>query len=153
MWQVALGRHSIGSRENGRDERAARIERFRAKSHSGVGGPSKQDRIAGCTLRRDEGPFWLPMTVQASRQETQSPRHPRKCWMTMGTLLRGTVGFITGVVAAAGSVIVLGLVLPRPGGPPDQLAGHFMGLMYCVFPVVALIFGVLGAFVAARRGQ
>jgi hypothetical protein len=63
------------------------------------------------------------------------------------------VGLITGVVAAAGFVILLGLVLPRPGGPPDQIAGHFMGLAYCIFPVIALIFGVIGAFAAARRRQ
>ena len=68
----------------------------------------------------------------------------------MGAFLQYVAGFTAGVLAAAVLVIIMGFVLPRPAGPPDQLAGHFMGLMYCVFPIMAMIFGLAGVFTVAR---
>jgi hypothetical protein len=59
-------------------------------------------------------------------------------------LLQYLGAYYARVWAAAVVTWVVGMQLPTPDGPPDQKVGQAMGLVFVVFPLLSLVFGVLG---------
>ncbi len=66
--------------------------------------------------------------------------------------MRYVRSFAVGVLLSAAIVIVVGSVV-HVGGPPDGEAGFVMALMYFVFPVLALLLGLLVAAHAGKRND
>jgi phosphotransferase system glucose/maltose/N-acetylglucosamine-specific IIC component len=57
-----------------------------------------------------------------------------------------------GVLFSAAIVLVVGSVV-HVDGPPDGEAGFLMALMYFVFPVLALLLGILVAVHTRKRNN
>jgi hypothetical protein len=67
-------------------------------------------------------------------------------------LLQYLGGFTVGVIVAFFVTMGVNLLL-LPPGPGDVRASRAMGMLFCIFPVMAFAFGAIGLFVVARAGS
>ena len=58
----------------------------------------------------------------------------------MRAVLRYAGAIIAGMAAALITSWLVYAVVPKPDGPPDQLAGHNMAFTFCIFPVLTIFF-------------
>ncbi len=57
--------------------------------------------------------------------------------------MRYVLGFVVGVLLAAGFLMAAGCLV-HISGPPDYQAGYEMALLFFWFPVLGIFFGLLG---------
>lgn len=66
-------------------------------------------------------------------------------------LLQYLGAYCGGVFVAGVATCLVGLLLPKPSGPPQQMAEQTVVLRFVVFPVLSLAFGTIGLYLVAWR--